>query len=203
MDISRILTLLADSEDSGIVITEGGFLTKHMTVFGIVLAVVGLLIIYVGVKVMKGFRFMPEMNETQLVEDELPSTNADIIERRSTEIPDYSPHGTGKTVFKEMLIRYEVDGQSFEEWLADTGEYGDTLPIKYNPTNPQDFHVYQGDDDFMGIPDENGDLSGNEDDNAEGEEIPENKSTTGVMMIIVGVLVAVVGVIITAEGAMK
>lgn len=204
MDILRVIAVLADTEsESGIVLSEGGFFSKHMTAFGVVLAVVGILIVYVGIKVLKGFRFMPEQNETHLVEDDLPSINAEIIERRSTEFPDYSPKGTGKTVFKEMLIRYVVDGQSFEEWIADTGEYSDALPIKYNPTNPQEFHVYEGDDSFEGIPDENGDLSGNEDVNTEGEEIPENKSTTGVMIIIVGVLVGVVGAVIFAEGLIK
>ena len=130
------------------------------------------------------------------------SRDENQLERRSTELPDYSG-GSGNIVFKEMLIRYSVDGQSFEEWIADTGEYKDTLPIKYNPTNPQEFHVYEGEESFKGIPDENGSLSGNEDENAEGEEIPEKKSTTGVMIIIVGVLVAIVGVIIFADGLTK
>lgn len=204
MDILRLISVFVDTEsESGIVLSEDGFFSKHMVAFGVVLAVVGLLIVYIGIKVLKGFRFMPEQTEAQLVEDDLPAMDAEIVDRRSTELPDYSGDSSSKIVFKEMLIRYSVDGQSFEEWIADTGEYKDTLPIKYNPTNPQEFHVYENDESFEGIPDENGSLSGNEDSSAEGEEIPEKKSTTGVMIVIVGVLVAIVGAIVFADGLTK
>ena len=193
------MRLLAAAEDDGIKISEKGFFEGHIWIVGIVLIVVGLLLVYFGRKVGKGYRFMPETTEAKIVEDELPSVNADIIERRSTEIPDYSPKGEGKIVFKEMLIRFTVDMTTYEEWINDSGEYSDTVPIKYNPTNPQEFHVYEGDDDFEGIPDENGELDGNEDKDAE----PEGNRTVMFTLMGIGLILLGVGIFILIDGLSK
>ena len=195
-----IMRLLAAAEEDRTEIETAGFFKDYMWIVGIVLIVVGLLLIYFGIKVGKGYRFMPEESQTQIVEDELPSVNAEIIERRSTEIPDYSRNGEGKLVFKEMLIRFTAEGQSFEEWINDSGEYSDTVPIKYNPNNPQEFHVYEGDEDFEGIPDENGDLDGNEDTDAE----PEGGSKTVKLTLMgIGLIILAVGIFVLIEGLTK
>ncbi|MBR6873151.1 MAG: hypothetical protein IKN17_06565 [Ruminococcus sp.] len=198
MEISNLLRLLADDGEGLGDVAEAGFFADYGWIVGIVLIAVGLLLLYFGIKVGKGYRFMPEQNETVVVDDELPSVNAEIVERRSTEIPDYSPKGEGKIVFKEMLIRFTVDMTTYEEWINDSGEYSDTVPIKYNPTNPQEFHVYEGDDDFEGIPDENGDLSGNEDRNPS-----ETGGSVKYTLIGVGVIIAAVGVFVLVDGLLK
>ena len=192
------MRLLAEAEEDGIKISEKGFFHDYIWIVGIVLMVVGLLLVYFGRKVGKGYRFMPEQSETKIVEDELPSVNAEIIERRSTEIPDYSPKGDGKIVFKEMLIRFTVDMVTLEEWINDSGEYTDTVPIKYNPNNPQEFHVFEG-EDFEGIPDENGDLAGNEDPDAE----PEGNRTVMFTLMGIGLIVFGVGLFILIDGLSK
>ncbi len=193
------MTLLA--EDEGTDVAKAGFFSDYMWIVGAVLVVVGLGLLYFGIKVGKGYRFMPEQTETVIVEDELPAANAEIIDRRSTEIPDYSAKGEGKIVFKEMLIRFTVEGQSFEEWINDSGEYSDTVPVKYNPTNPQEFHVYEGDGDFEGIPDENGDLSGNEDKDA--EKAPEGSRSVMLTLMGVGLIIMAVGLFVLIDGLSK
>ena len=194
-----VMRLLAAAEEEKTDIETAGFFKDYMWIVGIVLIVVGLLLLYFGIKVGKGYRFMPEENQTQIVEDELPSLNADVVERRSTEIPDYSDKGEGKIVFREMLIRFSVEGQSFEEWINDSGEYGDTVPIKYNPNNPQEFHVYEGDEDFQGIPDENGDLAGNEDPE------PEHEGNNAVKLTLMGIglIILGIGIFVLIEGLTK
>ena len=187
------LRLFADS-DEGIKLGEKGLFEGSAWIFGIILAVVGLTLIVLGIKVGKGYRFFPEETGPKLIEDELPEANAEIIERRSTEVPDYSPKGEGKIVFKEMLIRFTAEGQSFEEWINDSGEYTDTVPVKYNPNNPQEFHISEGDDDFEGIPDENGDLSGNEDNSEEPDQNTGRASSLtlmgiGLMLLGIGLFI--------------
>ena len=193
------MRLLAEAEEDGTDVAKAGFFADYMWVIGIVLIVVGLLIVYFGIKVGQGYRFMPEATETKIVEDELPSVNAEIVERRSTEIPDYSGADGSKIVFKEMLIRFTVDMTTLEEWINDSGEYTDTVPIKYNPNNPQEFHVDEG-EDFDGIPDENGDLAGNEDPDAE----PEGRSKSVKYTLIgIGVLILGVGIFVLIDGLTK
>ena len=194
-----ILRLLAASEEDGTDVAKAGFFADYMWIVGAVLIVVGLLLVYFGIKVGKGYRFMPEQTETQIVEDDLPSVKAEIVERRSTEFPDYSGNEGGKIVFKEMLIRFTADAQTFEEWINDSGEYSDTVPIKYNPNNPQEFHVDEG-DEFEGIPDENGDLSGNEDADAE----PEGGSRTVKLTLMgIGLIILGIGIFILIDGLRK
>ena len=195
-----VMRLLAAAEEEKTDIETAGFFKDYMWIVGIVLIVVGLLLLYFGIKVGKGYRFMPEENQTQIVEDELPSLNADVVERRSTEIPDYSDKGEGKIVFREMLIRFSVEGQSFEEWINDSGEFGDTVPIKYNPNNPQEFHVYEGDEDFQGIPDENGDLAGNEEPEADTEG---GNNAVKLTLMGIGLIILGIGIFVLIEGLTK
>ncbi|MBR6101954.1 MAG: hypothetical protein IKP95_05970 [Ruminococcus sp.] len=190
MDILTIAAVLAAGED-GLKISEKGLFEGSSWIIGLILAAVGIFIIFIGIKVGNGYRFFPEETEPKTVADELPSANAEIIDRRTTEVPDYSPNGEGKLVFKEMLIRFEAEGQSFEEWINDSGDYTDTVPVKYNPNNPQEFHVYEGDEDFEGIPDENGDVAGNEDP----EETGSSKASS-FTLIGVGLIVLAVGIFI-------
>ncbi len=197
MEVLSVIRLLADDDATDV--AKAGFFSEYMWVVGAVLILVGIGLVYFGSKVGRGYRFMPEQTETVVVEDELPAANAEIVERRSTEIPDYSPKGDGKIVFKEMLIRFTAEGQSFEEWINDSGEYTDTVPVKYNPNNPQEFHVYEGDAEFEGIPDENGDLDGNEDSG----EVPEGSRSVMLTLMGVGLIILAVGIFVLIDGLGK
>lgn len=198
MDISQLVMLLADDSEEGTAIAKAGIFSDYMWIVGLVLAAVGIVLVYIGIKVGKGYRIMPEMNETVVVEDTEPSAEAEIVERRSTEIPDHSG-GEGKIVFKEMLIRFSVDGQSFEEWINDSGEYEDKVPVKYNPTNPQQFHIYEDSAEFEGIPDENGDLDGNE----QPEDEAEGSSSVMLTIMGIGLIMLGIGIFIMIDGLSK
>ena len=193
----HFIARLAAESEQGLELSKDGFLAGKSWIVGLVLVAVGMLLIYFGIKVRKGYRFFPGEDETQLVEDDLPTVNAEIRERRITEVPDYSDKGSGKLVFKEMLIRFEADGIAYEEWINDSGEYSDTVPVKYNPNNPQEFHIYEADSDFEGIPDENGDLSGNEDPEASDQDSGGSASLT---LMGIGLIILAVGVFIFIDG---
>lgn len=190
-----IALLSAAEEEEDMWISDAGFFDSYTNIVAIVLIVVGLAIIYFGVKLLKGYTFHPD--ETVVVEKDegFVTINADIAERRQTEIPNYSAaaHGKSNDLFKEMRIVYTVDGVEYTEWVSDYGEdmYKDSVPIKYDPDDPKDFYVLEGDGDFQGIPDENGDLDGNEDDE---DETDVQKNGIGVVVIIVGVLIMAVGI---------
>lgn len=178
-------------EDDGTWLNTAGFLNNHMTAVSIVLIILGLAIIYVAVKLFNGYTL--HQDETISIEknDDFEAINAVVAERRQTEIPNYSKTGKANTLFKEMRITYTVGDEEFSHWISDDGFYTDTVPIKYNPDSPNDFYIFGGDDDFEGIPDENGDLDGNEDN-----EAPEGADSKGiaVTVLIIGILIAVLGV---------
>lgn len=187
-----LLSSAAEEEDMWI--SKAGFFDSYMNIVAIVLIVVGLAIIYFGVKLLRGYTFHPDETEVIVKDEGFVTINADIAERRQTEIPNYSASAQGKEndLFKEMRIVYTVDGVEYSEWVSDYGEdmYRDSVPIKYDPEDPKDFYVCEGDDDFQGIPDENGDLDGNEDDE---EETDVQKNGVGIVVLIVGALIIAVG----------
>lgn len=192
--INQIVMLASQADDEeGTWVGKAGFFSDYMNVVAIVLMVVGLAIVYFAFKLFKGYTFHPE--ETVVVEKDkhFGLINADIAERRSTEIPNYaaSARGGENDVFREVRITYTVDGEEYSEWISDYGGYEDTVPVKYNPDNPKDFYVYEGDDDFEGIPDENGELDGNEDNDA-ADDSPSRG--LAVVLLIVGVLLDTLGV---------
>lgn len=191
--INDIACFSSAADEDGTWLNNIGFLSGHMGAVSVVLIVLGLLILYFGVKLMKGYSF--HVDETVVVEKDegFAEMNADIAERRATEIPNYanSANGKGNDLFKEMRIVYTVDGTEYSQWVSDLGEdmYKDSVPIKYDPQDPNNFYIFSGDDDFEGIPDENGELDGNEDD----ETSDSSSKGVGVVIIIIGVLFAVLG----------
>lgn len=190
--IDQIVMLASQAEDEeGTWVGKAGFFSDYMNIVAIVLIAVGIAIIYFGVKLIKGYTFHPD--ETVVVEkdENFKLINADIAERRSTEIPNYSGavSGKGSSIFREMRITYTVCGEEYSEWISDYGGYEDTVPVKYNPDAPKDFYVYEGDNDFEGIPDENGTFNDNE-DNASDDSPSKG---LGAVVIIVGALISVLG----------
>jgi len=181
----------ASDDEDGTWINTAGFLDNHMTAVSIVLIVVGLATIYFAIKLMRGYSFHED--ETVIIEkdENYVEDNAVIAERRQTEIPNYSKTGEASTLFKEMRITYTANGEEYSHWISDDGGYDDTVPIKYDPESPEKFYIFSGDDNFEGIPDENGDLDGNED-----EDAPESVGSKGVAVtvLIIGLLIGVLGV---------
>ncbi|WP_124098277.1 DUF3592 domain-containing protein [Ruminococcus sp. Marseille-P6503] len=189
--ISRTVCLASEGDD-GTWVGKAGFFIDYMNVVAIVLIAVGIAIIYFGVKLLKGYTFHPD--ETVVVEKDkhFELINADIAERRVTEIPNYSASakGGGNDVFKELRITYTVDGEEYSEWISDFGGYGNTVPVRYNPDDPKDFYVYEGDDAPESLPDESGSLAGNEDNDS--DDSPSKG--LGLVVLIVGGLISVLGV---------
>lgn len=191
--IDQIVMLASQAEDEeGTWVGKAGLFSDYMNIVAVVLIIVGLAIIYFAVKLMKGYTFHPD--ETIVVEkdENFKLINADIAERRSTEIPNYSGAVSekGNSIFREMRIIYTAAGEEYSQWISDYGGYEDTVPVKYNPDDPKDFYVYEGDGDFEGIPDESGELDGNEDN--ESDDSPSKG--LGVVLTIVGGLIIVLGV---------
>ena len=98
--------------------------------------------------------------------------------------------GKGKDVFRELRIVYSVEGGEYSQWISDSGGYGDTVPIKYNPDDPTDFYVMDGGEDFEGIPDENGELDGNEDKDVSDDSPSKG---LGIFMTLIGILIGALG----------
>lgn len=190
-----ITLLTAEADDDGTWVNTAGFFSNYMNIVAIVLIVVGLAIIYFGVKLIQGYTF--HADETVIIEkdSDFVSVNAYIAERRTTEIPNYSASAVGKgnDLFKEMKITYSAEGGEYSHWISDNGEYDDSIPVKYNPRDPSEFYIDEG-EEFEGIPDENGDLDGNEDDEIEATEADGGSKSVGITVLIVGILVLAVGV---------
>ena len=197
---------LSSANDEGTWLNTAGFLGDRMNIVAIALLVIGAIIIYFAVKLMKGYTF--HTDETVVVDktEGFETVNAVIAQRRQTEIPNYSSSakGGGNDVFKEMLIVYTVGGEEYSQWVSDYGEdmYKDTVPIKYDPEDPENFFIYTEDDDFKGIPDENGELDGNEedtDDTAEEMEVSDKNNSVAVVVLIIGILIMAIGGFILAD----
>lgn len=191
-DIINFVFMLSSSEEDGTWVNKAGFFDDYMNIVAIVLILVGIGIIYFGVKLIRGYTFHPD--ETVVVEkdNDFAVVNSNVAERRQTEIPNYSASaaGKGKDVFRELRIVYSVEGGEYSQWISDSGGYGDTVPIKYNPDDPTDFYVIDGGEDFEGIPDENGELDGNED-----KDVSDGSPSKGlgIFMTLIGILIGALG----------
>ena len=135
MDITKILF----AEDSSSAFD--GLFSGAGGVVGIVLVVTGLLIIYIAVKVAKGYSFLPTLGtETVIEEDNYVEGEAKVLQRKKSTIPDFN--GGGEREFVEWKIGYTVNGEKFTQMIPDDGyEKGDMLKIKYEPDKPSEFYL--------------------------------------------------------------
>lgn len=161
-----------------------GTFSSWQGIVGIVLAVVGVMMIYVGIKVYKGFKidFGTKANVPQ--EDTHVPTTAKIQNKVKTTIPDFS--GNGEKEIVEWTMVYVVDGQKYKQTIPDNGyTKGQIIDIKYEPTRPEDYYLYdKQQEEAKALAAENGE-----------EEQPEERNKLGLGMVGIAFLIIALGVI--------
>jgi len=173
--------LAQDSEGSAF----SGVLHGWQGIIGIVMAVTGLLIIYFGIKVYRGYKFLPEREQNIPKEDNFLPLKAKVLQRKKTKMPSFN--GGEATEFVEWKIGYEVDGEKYTQMIPDDGyEKGQFLNIKYNPDDPQEYYIDSGETAQ--------DISGAADGEQKSEE--DEKNPTGIIFAGIGLLISAVGVVL-------
>ena len=140
MDIYKLM-LLAEEEENN---PMDGMFSGAQHIVGIVLIITGLLIIYIAVKIAKGYRFLPAAgSETIIEEDNYVEGEAKAVSKQTTTLPDY---GSGAKELTEWEISYTVNDEEFTQVMPDDGyETGDTITRKYDPTNASDCYLVTDD----------------------------------------------------------
>lgn len=177
MELFRYILLAADEDvDSSF----NGMFSGARGVMGIVMMVTGVLIIYIAVKVFKGYRFLPAAGDGTIVEeDKYVEAEAKVIEKTVTAMPDLS--GGEDREFIEWKIVYTVDGEEYAQHIPDDGyEQGDTLKIKYDPHKPDGFYLMDEEES-------------NADDSDSFDPNEQKSRTTGLVLTVLGVLVIMGG----------
>jgi hypothetical protein len=155
-----------------------GLLDKYGNIFGIVLAIFGIIMICFSAKVKKMGSFYLEMENHDPVIKEtgfLPGV-AQVVDRRSSEI-------AGK-VFSEMQLSLTCEGESFFRWTPDLGLDGE-VQIEYNPQNPEEFYIV----DKV----ESEDSPDVDEDGQEVEELEEPPNKAFYAMLVFGIVLLVLG----------
>lgn len=159
-----------------------GVFSGWQGIAGIVLFVVGILMIYIGIKVLQGYRIMPE-TETVPLEDNYVPTKAKVLQKVKTTMPDFN--GGGERVIVEWKIGYEIDGEKYKQIVPDSNyEKGEILDIMYNPDNPAKY--YLADEKSQVI------VEKTQQDEPEKEE----KSPAGYVIIALAVMIMVIAVVL-------
>lgn len=183
MDMLKLMLLAAEEDTDS---SFDGLFSGARGVMGIVLMVTGLLIIYIAVKVFKGYRFLPMAGERTVVEeDNYVETEAKALQKKKSTLPDFN--GGEDREFVEWKIGYTVDGEKYTQLIPDDGyEKGDMLKIKYNPDKPEEFYLVDGEQ------------TEEREDTEEAADPSENSSrTTGLVLTVLGVLVIIGGAALT------
>lgn len=170
------LMILAEEAEDGLF---SGALHSWQGVIGIIMAVTGLLIIYFGIKVYKGYKFLPEHEQNIPKEDNFLPIQAKVLQRKKTKMPSFN--NGESTEFVEWKIGYEVGGEKYIQMIPDDGyEKGQFLDIKYNPDAPEEYYLDNGTEIV------------------EDEEKTEEKESNsmGILFAGIGLLIAVIGVVL-------
>ena len=160
--------------------SSGGLSTQQ--IFGIVLAITGLGLIYFGVKIMQGYELFPQANRQNVPkEDNYVAVKAKVLQKKKQKLPALEKGGEPR-IFVQWKIGYEVDGEKYDQIVDDEGyEKGDFIDIKYDPEEPSRFYVDTG--------------AGAADDDE--EETPEKeRHPFGYAAIGLGVIIIALGVIL-------
>ena len=190
MNTLQLLYLAAAAEEEeGTAVSKAGFFADHITVIGIILAVVGIGVIYVGIKLLKGYSFHVDETVVSSEKDDYVPLKAQVLGQRSTKMPDLSGSGEEKLI-SEIRLRYEYEDTVYTEWVLGSGAAGDTLSIRCSPDDPKDFYI---DDEPEEAPAEE----------KATEEEPEGNKSVGTVLIIIGIMLAVVGAGIAVDGFMR
>ncbi len=171
------LMLLAEEED--VTNPFKGSLNGVQGIIGIVLIVTGLLVIYFGVKVYLGYKFLPEKKQNIPKEDNYLPMEAKVLQKKKTRMPSFN--GGEDTELIQWKIGYEIDGEKYTQLIPDDGySKGDFIKIKYDPDAPGEFYL-----------DDREETEPEEDDEEE-----NTKNSNGIMIVALGVMVAVAGVVL-------
>lgn len=155
-----------------------GILDRFGNVFGIILAVFGIIMLVFSAKVKKMGSFYLEMenHDPVIKETGFKPAVAKVGERRSSEI-------AGKT-FSEMQLLFEFEGETYEKWTPDLGLEGD-VQIEYDPADPNEFYIVDKveTEDAPEV-DENGE---------EVEELKDPPNKAFIAMLIFGLMLLALG----------
>ena len=175
MILSKLMLL---SEDGSF----DGMFRGARSVMGIILMVTGVLLIYIAVKVAKGYSFVPTLgHETIIAEDKYVEGEAEVLEKEVSKMPGLND-GEDRE-FIECKIKYTVDGEEYTHMIPDDDHSkGDMLKIKYDPKKPDAFYLVGEEEEETEAPDETDDAD-------------KSKS------MIIGVILIVLGLLVIAGGA--
>ena len=110
-------------------------------VVGILLCLLGVGAIYVGIKFYNGMKIDFSTQDNVPQEDTHVPATAKIQNKVKTTIPDFS--GNGEKEIIEWTMVYEVDGEKYKQTIPDDGyEKGQIIDIKYEPSDPNDYYLY-------------------------------------------------------------
>lgn len=173
------LMLLAEESEAN---PFEGALTGRQGIIGIVLIVTGILLVYIGIKVVMGYKFLPDEEIGVPQEDTYVPAKAKVLQKKKTTMPGFN--GGEETVFVEWKIGYEADGEKYTQIIPDNGyKKGEFIDIKYNPDDPQEFYL----DDEKSKADTAAE---------ERKEPEEKKNPMGYVFIVIALLLAAVGVML-------
>ncbi|MGN0594528.1 MAG: hypothetical protein ACI4I6_05170 [Hominimerdicola sp.] len=181
--MNNIISILA--KDSS------GFFSGAQGIVGIVLVLTGIAMIYIAIKVMKGYQILPMQETCQPKEDTYLPEKAKVINKQETEIPSFN--GGEVSFMTEWTIEYTVEGETYEQIIPDDNySKGDILDVKYNPENPKEYYLDNG---IIMV-----EKSEDEEEEEEKEKLEKNPIATA--MIIVAVLLMTVGVVMIIDKVM-
>ncbi|WP_024858260.1 DUF3592 domain-containing protein [Ruminococcus albus] len=174
MEMYKLLALADDTDKS-----FDGLFSGAGHIVGIVLAVTGLLLLYIAFKVAQGYSFIPTLgSETVIKEDNYVEGTAKAVEKIVTKMPD--PNGGEDREFVEWKIVYTANGEEYSQEIPDDGySEGDNIKIKYDPAKPSAYYIAE----------EKEETDESEDTTDEGKG-----KMTGLILGVLGVLVILGGV---------
>ena len=174
----KLMTLSAENDDKG---PFQGSLNSVQSIIGIVLIITGLLIVYFGIKVYKGYKFLPETKQNIPKEDNYVPLEAKVLQKKKSTMPSFN--GGEDQVLVFWKIGYQVDGEKYTQMIPDDGyQKGDMLKIKYDPADPNVYYL-----------DEDPDVS---EETQQEEPEQEEKNSSGILFSVLGVIIAVVGLVL-------
>lgn len=176
--MTNLIQILAEDGESDVF---SGALHGWQGIIGIIMAVTGLLIIYFGIKVFRGYKFLPEHEQNIPKEDNFLPVKAKVLQKKKTKMPSFN--GGEATEFVEWKIGYEIDGEKYTQMIPDDGyEKGQFLDIKYNPDAPEEYYL------------DNGSAAVEIENEEKTEE--NDRNSMGILFAGIGLLIGVIGVML-------
>ncbi len=175
------LNVLADDSSQA---ASGGSSFGIQGVFGIILVLVSVGMVYIGIKIYNGMKIDFTTKENIPQEDTHVPTTAKIQNKVKTTIPDFN--GGGEKEIIEWTMVYEVDGEKYKQTIPDNNyTKGQIIDIKYEPSDPNDYYLYDKQEEAKQLAEQSGEQE---------EEGPAEKNKLGLGMVALACLIMCVGV---------